>query len=516
MIPFGPWHPDKAGINTPVCREAVNCLPSAAGYRPARGPAAASGVVDMAPLGAINVLDGDGAVHAFCGTSASLYKLATSGFWSDVSRASGGDYSVTGGERWSFATYGDKVIATALTDDPQKFTLNSSVKFSALGGTPPRARYVAVVRDFVLLGNLYGYGRRVQWSGLNNEEHWTPGALESDYQDLPDGGPVRGLLGGDVAYIFQAAKILRMTYIPGSVEIFDIAPVETSRGLLAPGSLTQLGALAFYLGTDGLYRFDCNNGVSTPLGVGKWANWLRSDIKGGSENLILAGIDPSQRIYYMAYVPVSSTSTNLTRLLAYDWSLDEASIAADGIPFHAISQWLTSGVTLDTMDLYGSMETLPFSLDSPFWSGGSPALGVFTYVETLGEAILDDAGSALLDDAGRIIYSGDSEDGYRLSYLSGETLAANWVTADGQADGRQFISATRPAIDTDSVTVAIASRERDADPVVFDQAEALEDTGEVPAVASGNIARARIQTTTGSVWTLAKGLNTLNEPDGFR
>lgn len=532
MIPFGPWHPDKAGINTPVCQEAINCLPGVAGFKPSPAIAASSGELEAAPLGAATVIDSDGGVHSFAGTEDKLWKLASSGDWSDVSRASGDilyddagaaiyddtsdiiytagelvyddasailyddagsaiyttdtfSYSVAGGERWRFAAFGDTVIGVAITDAPQKFVLNSSTAFQDLGGVPPNARYIAVVRDFVVLGGISETERRVIWSGLNNAEHWTAGSQSSDYQDFPDGGPVRGLIGGEVGYVFQANKISRMTFQAGSETIFDFDDVETGRGLVAPDSLVKLGNVAFYYATDGLYLFDCVAGSSKPVGVGKFADWLRDDIKGGTESLILGGIDPKQRLYFMAYVPSSAVSNTRLRVLAYDWAIDEATIAADNVPIEVIAQWLTSGVTLDTMNSYGSMETLPFSLDSPFWRGGSAALGVF------------------------------SSD-YALSYFAGQNQAMRLTTADGQGAGRQFISATRPSIDTTAATVAISMRERDGDSISYNTAESMEDTGECPAFISGNIARARIATTAGASWSLAKGLTTLNQPEGSR
>ncbi len=104
----------------------------------------------------------------------------------------------------------------------------------------------------------------------------------------------------------------------------------------------------------------------------------------------------------------------------------------------------------------------------------------------------------------------------KLSYFSGAPMAAQWVTADGAADGRQLITATRPQIDTTTTTVAVAMRERDGDAVSFDTAESLEDTGECPAFISGNIGRARIQTAAGASWTVAKGLGTSHGPAGSR
>lgn len=532
MIPFGPWHPDKGGINTQVCIEAINCLPGTAGFKPSPALAANSEALEDDPLGACTVLDSDGEVHSFAGTELKLWRLGSSGAWTDVSRESGdvlysdageiiyddttdviytaGDliyddasdliyddagsplyttdtisYAVAGGERWRFAAFGDTVIAVAITDAPQKFVLNASTAFQDLGGVPPNARYIAVVRDFVFLGGIVNNERRVQWSGLNNAEHWTAGSQSSDYQDFPDGGPVRGILGGEVAYVFQSGKVMRGTFQPGSATIFNFDEVQGGRGLVAPDSLVKLGNMAFYLGTDGLYLFDCVGGSAKPLGVDKWADWLRDDIKGGTESLCLGGIDPSRRLYLLAYVPSGSVNNTLTRVLAYDWAKDEASIAVDGVAVKVIANWLTSGTTIDTMNSYGTLDALPFSLDSPFWRGGSAALGIFSTAN-------------------------------KLNYFAGANQAATIITADGKAPGRQFIRATRPLIDTSSVTVAVSMRERDGDSIVYGNAESMEDIGICPAHIAGDIGRAKIITTAGAAWTLLKGIETVNRQQGRR
>lgn len=78
-----------------------------------------------------------------------------------------------------------------------------------------------------------------------------------------------------------------------------------------------------------------------------------------------------------------------------------------------------------------------------------------------------------------------------------------------------FVKATRPMVDASGVSVAIAARERFADAVTFSAAEAMEDTGECPAHASGNLVRAKI-TIPSQTWTLAQGIETTAQPQGAR
>ena len=216
MIPFGPWHPDATTINANTCPEAWDCLPAITGFKPLPDLAAASNSLGSQALGAAAMIETDGTVYEFAGTGTQLWKLSSSATWSDVSRTVGGAYHAGGSERWQFANFGGYMIATNIGDVVQKFDVRGgATNFTALGGSPPQARYVGVVRDFVVLGGILNNERRVQWSGLANADFWTPGLQNSDYQDIPSGGPVRGILGGEVGYIFQAERITRMTFQAG-------------------------------------------------------------------------------------------------------------------------------------------------------------------------------------------------------------------------------------------------------------------------------------------------------------
>jgi hypothetical protein len=55
----------------------------------------------------------------------------------------------------------------------------------------------------------------VQWSDLDGITTWTAGTGFSNYVDLPDGGVVRGVAGGEFGLIFQESVIRRMVYVPG-------------------------------------------------------------------------------------------------------------------------------------------------------------------------------------------------------------------------------------------------------------------------------------------------------------
>lgn len=489
MIPFGQWNPDQAGINTKVCRTASNVVPAAIGFAPMFGPVAGTDALPAACMGAAVLLRSSGATAAVAGTMEGLFKLATDGTWTDVTRTVGGPYATPFGEMWRYAQWGDQVIATNYIDDPQVFDFGSSTEFDALAGTPPKARYIDVVRDQVVLAGLYGYESRLHWSGTNDATWWTVGSNNCDYQDFPSGGPIKGFLGGATGWVFQHSAITRMTQTPGAATIYQFDPVQGAKGLQAPHSLVRVGETmgqgdtAYYLASDGFHLMDLATGAVRPIGHQKWRKWFLSDMRPGSWLSVIGAADPLNPLILWCYISVNNNTQTPDRMVVYDRVLDEATTA--DISVEALATWITSGVTLDTMDAFGSMETLPYSLDSPYWRGGTSIVGLFGT-------------------------------DHKLAHLLGGTLAATIETSDGMMDARELVSGIVPFVDSADATVALSCRERDADAVTYDDPAGIEDTGEAPCWNSGNLARARIQVPADSSWTYLKGLKTVTKRRGKR
>jgi hypothetical protein len=482
-MPFGPWRPDAQQINANACLEAKGCRPAPTGYMPLPQLAAASDALTSSCLGSAVVYDSGGAVHTFAGDAAKLYKLAADSTWNDVSRTSGGAYSAATTARWRFGFSGGLVIAVSIGEAPQKFLLNTSTNFSALGGTPPQASYIATVRDFVVLGGLNGDLNTIHWSGLGDPEHWTTGTASCDTQTFQSGGPVRGLIGGEVGYVFQAQQITRMTFIPGSDAIFQFDTVEEGRGLMAPYSLVRVGGTAYFLASDGFYKFDLGGGGAQPLGVGKWAKWLLDDMNGGLAQNVIGAVDPVSRTILWAYPRLSASGDTLNRVLIYDWTLDEATTA--DVTVKSMAQLLSQGVSLDDLDTYGDIDTLAFSLDSSVWQGGAALLG---------------------------LYGTDN----KLSYFTGSPQAASWTTNDMRVRNRSIVKGVRPHIETSDVQASVAAREAEHETPTFGVLESCDETGNISTWASGNFARIKLQTPAGSSWSKMLGAEINVGPLGKR
>ena len=102
--------------------------------------------------------------------------------------------------------------------------------------------------------------------GINNAETWTPSqATQADFQDLPDGGYVMGLVGGEYGVVFQERSIKRMTYV-GVPLVFQFDEVARGIGTPAEGSVARYEDMAFFLSDEGFYVL---SGAQQLRGIGQ-------------------------------------------------------------------------------------------------------------------------------------------------------------------------------------------------------------------------------------------------------
>jgi hypothetical protein len=429
-------------------------------------------------LGAQMAIDTGGNNYLFSGDAASLYLLAPgSTAFANVSK--GGGYTLPVGERWNFTQYGQRMIAAAQGEPLQSYVLNSSTLFADLAGSPPQARYIMTIRDWVMVGNTFdgtngAQPQRVQWCAIDDPTTWptagttTEAQLLAGSQIIPgDQGWIMGMVGNlgtaDGAIFFERA-IWRVVY-QGSPTIFGFYPCEGVRGTPAPKSLAQLGALVYYLGEDGFYAFDGSN--STPIGVDRVDKTFWSNVNTSFLQNVIGAVDPVNRLVMWLYPSNSSPGGIPDSLIVFNWALNKwgfAQVNADYI-FRAITQ----GYSLDSLDSTGyTLDTLPFSLDSRVWTGGQVLMGAFTPT-------------------------------HKLAYFTGDPANATADTVEiepfGSAGRRAFLTSTRPMVDGGSPTVQIGMRNRLIDQPVFTVASAIDENGECPVRADARYMRARIQTT---------------------
>ena len=495
-----PWEPDLPAFASGKSSNVRNVLPRT---QLSYGPFPNLSTYSTSPLGArcqgaYAGIDAAGNVNVFCGTSSDLYRMTASATtFTNVSKSVGG-YNVAADEFWRFTLFGQRIIATNISDNIQSFVIGTDTAFSDLSANAPKARYIATIKNFVMVGNTYdpvgGEGpQRVWWSAFNTPGLWpaigsaSAAAQQSDYNDFPgEGGWIQGIVGNlgtaDGA-IFQEHAVWRAIY-SGPPNIFDFAPAEGVRGTPAPSSIVQLGAFVYYLGEDGFYIFDGTS--SKPIGANRVDKTFFADLDQSYISRVYGAVDPINKIVFWAYPGQGHNQGNPNHIIAYNWVLDRWSIA--DIETEIIFRTLSFGYTLDDLDSTGyNLDNLPFPLDSRAWTGGALQLAAF-------------------------------DSNHNLSYFSGSNLAPTVETEEIQPFNgqRAFIRNTRPIVDGGSPSIAIGTRELTENSTTFGSAVAMNSLGWCPQRASGRYVRAKLTLPAGSSFTHIQGAQIDADPVGAR
>jgi hypothetical protein len=387
------------------------------------------------------------------------------------------DSAVPSGDQWQFAQFNNLVFAVQINTAPQVFDLSSSAAFADLGGSPPQARYIAIVNRFVVLSGLSGNFTRIQWSGLNATTTWTSGVNSSDYQDLPDGGFVRGVAGGEYGLITQDAALRRMIFAPGSPVIFQIERVSEEKGILAPLSLTRSGDRVFFIGSDG-FKMVAPGSYPVPVGKERIDRFFAGDVDTANLQLCIGASDPKQSRVYVAYKSLAGQAGLFDKILCYDWALDKFSLIV------ASGEYLTSlarpGLTLQNLDtISGSLDALSFSLDDV----STAALSQLSCVDSA----------------------------HRVGFFSGGNLEATLDTPD-QALGdsaRVRVRGIRPVTDAPVCYGSVSARANLQSAPFYSAEVAIDGRGTITANVATRSARARLRIPAGTTWSYAQGF----EPD---
>jgi hypothetical protein len=480
ILSFGEFRPDVSDYQGQHSRTILNVVPRGDGYGPFLDFVAFTSALPAPCRGYFYARKNDGSISVFAGTATKLYNLNnTSGGWTDVSK-SGGSYSpLSGSAQWQFAQFNNFVFAVQANAPVQVFDLTTSTAFADLAGSPPQAAYITVVNRFLVLSgmaspNVY----RIQWSGLNDTTQWTPGVNQSDFQDMADGGMLRGVAGGEFGVIFQDGSIRRMTFSPGSPYVFGIQRVSQDDGLFAPYSLVSAGDRIFFCSPQG-FKMLLPGANPVPIGKERVDATFFAEFDASSSQLFVGANDPRSTRVYWAYKSSNGATGRFDKLLIYDWVLErwsKVSIAGEYIA--SLSQ---PGVTLEGVDAaYGSN------------------------IDTLTLSSLDDISNAALSKSSAIGTS------HSMGFFTGAALEAIIDTAEQGGDGRRlFVRGFRPVTDATTVYGSVLSRET-AQAQSATSVESLVDAvGFCPQRVSARYARGRIRVPAGTAWTFAAGI----EPD---
>jgi len=389
-------------------------------------------------------------------------------------------YSTPINQRWRFTQFGNVLIAANGGNRLQGYNLNNSSTFQDLAADAPQSRYVTVVRDFVVSAYVNSstvYPYRVQWSALGDESNWANSATtQADFQDIPDGGSIVGITGGEFGLVFMDRSIHRMSYV-GSPLVFQFDNISRNLGCYESNSIVQYGGTSFFLSDDGFYA--CDGQQVIPIGNEKVNRYFFSDVDEGSLSLMSAAVDPFRKLVVWAYA--SQSSATVDKLLIYNYQTGKWTSGTTDASRVASSS--TPSFDLEGMDVFGNLEQIMSSFDDRVWLGG------------------------------KMQFAGVKNT--KIVTFTGNNNTAYIETGDIEMPGTtSAITMAKPIVDGGSGSVALFSRRLLSEQVVFGSQTAADAENRVSIRGIGRYHR--LQLTPTGQWTNAVGLDVDMNPLGTR
>ena len=378
-------------------------------------------------------------------------------------------YTTPTNQRFRFTQFGNVIIGANGGNRLQGINLNSGSTFQDLATDAPQSRYVTVVRDFVVSGYVgTDYPNRVQWSALGDESSWTNSATtQADFQDIPDGGSVVGLSGGEFGLVFLDRSIHRMAYV-GSPLIFQFDNISRNLGCSESNSIIQYSGTTFFLSDDGFYA--CDGQKVIPIGNEKVNRYFYNDFDEGLISLMSSAIDPFRKLVVWAYA--SNSSATVDKLLIYNYEIGKWSSGLTTADRVATSS--SPAFTLEGLDTFGNLEQINTSFDDRLWLGGKMQF-------------------AGVDQA-------------KIVTFSGEGMTGIIETGDIEVPGTtSAITMAKPIVDNGSGNIALLSRRLLTETTIFGTQTVANSENRVSIRGVGRYHRLQL-TPTGS-WTTVVGVD---------
>jgi hypothetical protein len=336
------------------------------------------------------------------------------------------------------------------------------------------------VRDFVVVANTLEsstrYPTRVRWSGINDETEWTYSqTTQADYQDIPDGGNIVAIRGGEFGLVLMDKAIYRMSYV-GTPFVFQFDNISRGTGCYNENSVAQYQGITFFLSDDGFYM--CDGQTVKPIGSEKVDRYFFDTLELSEIGTMSASVDSVRKLVVWNY----PTSGNLRKLLIYNFKTSRWSNADAVVDY--VSDASTGDITLEDLDsISGSLDALTQSLDSSAFIGGQHFLGGVK-----------------------------GQDVYAFTGLPRQGVLE---TGDIDIGANSVVTLARPQIDGGSASVAISSRQRLDTVLNFSTDVAASAENRVSLRSSGRYHRLRVNPT-GDNWTTAVAVDIEITPQGGR
>ena len=265
-----------------------------------------------------------------------------------------------------------------------------------------------------------------------------------------------------------------MRYV-GSPFFFQFDTIARGIGCITPNSVAQYASVTFFLSDDGFYS--CDGQTVKGIGTEKVDKFFFSDVNLSKLSEMSAAVDPLKKLVIWNYTDGFAQK----KQLIYNLTLGKWSYATTTANF--INNVYTPSTALESLDLYGTMDSLGVSLDSRQWAGGALLLAGVT--------------------------------GSKAISFTGARKTGSLITGDfGLPNSRSVVTLARPIVDSGSGSVAIASRVNLDDAITYSTPVAADDENRIGLRSAGRYHR--IQTIPSGLWTFALATDVDIAPQGTR
>lgn len=480
MIPVGYYRPDLAGTNPGVSGAVLNVLLTkdalGVSYRPHKSlaPLATAEALPSAPRGHTSVVTRAGNYQVFVGTASALYKVAADGSHDEI----GTGYAVPAGDNWSMAQFGDYVYFTNTFDGMLRYNIESGGTVDAVSGAPA-ARFIFPLFGTMAALDCDGNNRLMKTSKIEDPTVWS-GDASNTYQEFVEGEEL--IAGGELssgrAVVLQRNAIRVLTRTRDR-SIFVADALEAQVGAQGAAGVVIVRGWAYFIDTDGPQR---TNGIEVQaIGRDKIARTFIDSLADNALTTVGCAYDPAEHRLLYRYQDTSVASTTVfEHCLSYDIAIGEwTPVEIDTAAIMTVS---SPGYSLDELDQFGNMETLPYSLDDRVWKGGEPRIAGF-----------------------------DSD--FKMGFISGSNLAAT-IECGAQSSNRALrITGIVPDTDAGNGTVQLGVRRAINDSFTWGTAVSLDEEGFAPVDETGKGYAFRLNIAAGESWTYMRGFDGMDAVD---
>jgi hypothetical protein len=490
MLMWGRFRPDAGGPNTGFAEVADNVIPQSAGvgqggallvgYGPfpqlsvQGGASALSG----APRGSISLTTQNGTYEVFFATASTIEQM-TSSFTFNVIESG---RNVTSGDDVSFTHFGAYLLNTDTTDGFKAYNVETPAGNNVVSGAPT-ARALFQCNNVVFALDCNGNNKAWKSSAIGDHTEWILRGANGG--QFTDGEAL--ICGVDMengrALIFQQHAI-RIIQFGNAVTpaLYAISKAADGRGSVGARSVVSFDAMAFFLDTDGFYKFDFTNGI-TPIGAEKVNRWFLGQTDNSKLATVQGSVDPLHKIICWRFFSLNNSSTTIAdRMICYDWQLDEWFTCT--VNTTALARVATPGYVLDTMDGFGTLDQMTqIALDDRFWQGGAPVFGGL-------------------------------DSNFEFGTFSGSSLAATLQSMTTNSGFSSLENEITPISDNANSKIAVGVSDKLSDSLTWKTAQGRTRAGKVKFRAHGLNVAFQETHTAGDTWTFTNGVDYEGAPKG--